>query len=174
MYISIYRYRYRYIDIYFSLGPHPRHMEVPRLGSNPIRRCWSTPEPQQWRMWATSVTFTSAHGKAGCLTHWARPGIEPASSKILVRFVSVEPQWELLPLLLSPIFCHPSASGVSGPGNRSKLQLWPNLQLHARSLIHCAGLGMEAASQHSQDAADPIAPQWELRESINKEWVPSP
>ena len=26
----------------------------------------------------------------------ARPGIEPASSWILVRFVSAEPQWELL------------------------------------------------------------------------------
>ena len=28
----------------------------------------------------------------GSLTHWARPGIEPTSSWILVRFVSTEPQ----------------------------------------------------------------------------------
>ena len=28
-------------------------------------------------------------------THWMRPGIEPVSSWILVRFVSAEPQWEL-------------------------------------------------------------------------------
>ena len=29
------------------------------------------------------------------LTHWVRPGIRPASSGMLVRFVSTEPQWEL-------------------------------------------------------------------------------
>ena len=32
---------------------------------------------------------------ARSLTHWAIPGMEPASSWILVRFVSTEPQWEL-------------------------------------------------------------------------------
>ena len=35
-------------------------------------------------------------GNAGSLIHWARPGIEPASSWILVSFVTSEPQWELL------------------------------------------------------------------------------
>ena len=29
------------------------------------------------------------------LTHWAGPGIKPASSWILVRFLTTEPQWEL-------------------------------------------------------------------------------
>ena len=43
-----------------------------------------------------SVTYTKAHGNAGSLTQRARPGIRPASSWILVRFVSAEPQWELL------------------------------------------------------------------------------
>ena len=34
---------------------------------------------------------------------------------------------------------------------------------NAGSLIHCAGLGrIEPASQRSRDAADPVAPQWEL------------
>ena len=37
-------------------------------------------------------------------THWARPGIEPTSSWILVRFVSTVPQWELL--FLSLIWKH--------------------------------------------------------------------
>ena len=32
----------------------------------------------------------------GSLNHWARSGIKPASSWILVGFVSAEPQWELL------------------------------------------------------------------------------
>ena len=46
-------------------------------------------------MWAASGTYTTAHGNAGSLTHWARPGIEPSSSWILVRFPSTEPQREL-------------------------------------------------------------------------------
>ena len=33
---------------------------------------------------------------AGSLTHWVRPGIEPMSSWILVRFLSAEPWWERL------------------------------------------------------------------------------
>ena len=35
----------------------------------------------------------------------------------------------------------------------------------AGSLTHCAGLGIEPASQGSQDTANPIAPQWELLET---------
>ena len=37
-----------------------------------------------------SVTYTTAHGNSGFLTYWSRPSIEPASSRILARFVSVE------------------------------------------------------------------------------------
>ena len=36
-----------------------------------------------------------AHSNAGSFTHQVRPGIKPASSQILVRFVSIKPQWEL-------------------------------------------------------------------------------
>ena len=43
-----------------------------------------------------SVTYTTAHGKVGSLTHWTKPGIEPTSSWMLVGFISAEPQWELL------------------------------------------------------------------------------
>ena len=42
-----------------------------------------------------SATYTTALSNAGSLTHWARPGIEPASSWMLVRFFSGEPWWEL-------------------------------------------------------------------------------
>ena len=42
-----------------------------------------------------SATYTTAQGNAGSLAHWARPGIEPASSWMLIRFVSAEPWWEL-------------------------------------------------------------------------------
>ena len=44
-----------------------------------------------------SVTYTTAHGNAGSLTHYVRPGIEPASSWILVGFISAAAQWELRP-----------------------------------------------------------------------------
>ena len=42
------------------------------------------------------VTCTIATSNTGSLTHWVRPGIKPASSWMLVRFVSTEPRWELL------------------------------------------------------------------------------
>ena len=43
-----------------------------------------------------SATYTTAHSNTGSLAHWARPGIEPASSWIVIRFVSTEPRWERL------------------------------------------------------------------------------
>ena len=39
--------------------------------------------------------YIRAHGNAGSLTHWARPGIEPVSSWTLVGFISAEPRQEL-------------------------------------------------------------------------------
>ena len=42
-----------------------------------------------------SETYTTAHGNAGSLTHWVRPGIKLMSSWILVRFLTAEPPWEL-------------------------------------------------------------------------------
>ena len=44
-----------------------------------------------------SVTYTTAHSNTGSLTHYVRPGIEPSSSWILVRFITAEPQQELPP-----------------------------------------------------------------------------
>ena len=77
------------------LGPHSRHMEVPRLGSNQSCSCRPTPQPQQCRIRAASVTYTAAQGNAGSLTHWARPGIEHTTSWFLVGFVSAVPRQEL-------------------------------------------------------------------------------
>ena len=61
---------------FFFLGPHTRHMEVPRPGG---------------LIGATAAGLHRSHSNAGSLTHGERPGIEPASSWILVRFVSTEP-----------------------------------------------------------------------------------
>ena len=46
---------------------------------------------QRW-IWAESVTYTRAQSNTGSLTYWVRPGIEPASSRILVGIISTEPQ----------------------------------------------------------------------------------
>ena len=41
------------------------------------------PQPQQVGIWASSATYTTAHGNPGSLTHWEKPGIEPLSWCIL-------------------------------------------------------------------------------------------
>ena len=38
--------------------------------------------------------YTTAHSNTRSLTHWARPGIKPTSSWILVDFFYAMPQWE--------------------------------------------------------------------------------
>ena len=67
------------------LGPHPQHMDVPGLKV----------KLEQRGIRAASPTYFRAGGSAGSLTHGVRPGIEPASSWILVGFVSAAPQQEL-------------------------------------------------------------------------------
>ena len=67
-------------------GPHSLHMRLPGSGSKQYCSCWYTPEPQQHRTRAMSATYTTVHGNARSLTHWARPGIKLVSSWMLVRF----------------------------------------------------------------------------------------
>ena len=64
-------------------------MEVPRLGVALELQL------QQHQIRAASVTDTTAHSNARSLTYRAGPGIQPASSWILVGFVTTEPQGEL-------------------------------------------------------------------------------
>ena len=63
-----------------------------------IRRC--QPQPQPCRIQGTSGTYTTAQSNTRSLTHRAKPGIEPTSSRILVRFISTAPWWELWLLLI--------------------------------------------------------------------------
>ena len=69
--------------------------KFPGVGANQSFCCQPTPRPQQCQIGAASATYTTVHGNAQSLTHWARPGIEPKSSWILVRFVTAEPWWKL-------------------------------------------------------------------------------
>ena len=72
----------------FCFRPHLQHMGAPRLGVKSELQLGSTPQPQQCEIWAVSAPYTTAHGNAGSLTHWARPGIKPVSSWVLVGFVT--------------------------------------------------------------------------------------
>ena len=88
--------------------------------SNQSCSFWPIPQPQQRRIRATSVTYTIAHSKARSLTHWARPGIEPASSWLLVGFITAEPQWKLLRCYFISGYCYMNL-GKRTPGFRKTL-----------------------------------------------------
>ena len=68
------------------LGLHPWHLEVPRLGVKSELQMPATATAITMPDLSTSATYTTAHGNAGSSTHWARPGIEPASSWIIDLF----------------------------------------------------------------------------------------
>ena len=100
-----------YSSLYYTIGPHflsfflllllffratPAAHEISHTrGSNGNYRCWPMPQPQQHEIRGVSVSYTAARSNAWSLTHWVRPGLEPTSSWLPVRFISVEPQWEL-------------------------------------------------------------------------------
>ena len=67
----------------------------PGQGSNQSCSHQPTAQPQQHQILAASATYPTTHGNAGSLTHWARPGIEPATPWFLVGFTSTEPWREL-------------------------------------------------------------------------------
>ena len=89
--------------LFCFLGPHLQYMEVPRLGSNQSYSCRPTPQQQRCRIWATSATYTTALGNTRSLNPLSeRPGIKPATSWFLVRFISAGPRRELRFLV---VFC---------------------------------------------------------------------
>ena len=76
-------------------GPHPWHIEVPRLGVKSelqLQACTIATAMQD-----ISHLCDLDHSSWQCrtLTQWARPGIEPASSWILVGLSAAETRWEV-------------------------------------------------------------------------------
>ena len=63
-------------------------MEIPRLGVElelellAYTTAIATLDPSR----VCNLYYTTAHSNAGSLTHWARPGVEPPSSWMLLRF----------------------------------------------------------------------------------------
>ena len=66
---------------FFSWGLHLQHMEVPGLGVELETQLLAYTT-------ATSPAYTAACSNAESLTQWMRPGMEPTSSWILVRFLT--------------------------------------------------------------------------------------
>ena len=91
---------------FFFLGLHPWRMEVPRLGveSEPLLPAYATAIQDPSHI----CNLHRSSEQHGILIHWAilTPGIEPASSWILVRFVTTEP-WGELPCYSSFNHHHP-------------------------------------------------------------------
>ena len=73
-----------------------RHMEVPRLGVESELHLPSYATATATRDLSRVCDLHHSSSNARSLTHWVRPGIEPATSRILVRFISAVPQWEFL------------------------------------------------------------------------------
>ena len=86
------------------LGLHPWHAETPRL------RGQTGAAAAGLSTTAIAIPDLSRFCNLYCssLQHWIlnrlrRPGIEPTSSWILFRFITAEPQWELLCIQILPI-----------------------------------------------------------------------
>ena len=83
------------------LGPHLWHMEVPRLGVESelqlltYTTAIAMPDP------SCICELHCSLRQSGFLTHWARPGVEPASSWILVRFLT---RWATVGIPMSYFF----------------------------------------------------------------------
>ena len=92
---------FNFIFVFFLRAALTVYRSSQARGSNQSYSCRPALQPQQLGIQAASaVTYTPAHGNARSLTHWVRPGTEPASSSMLVRFISTEPQRELFNFII--------------------------------------------------------------------------
>ena len=79
-----------------------------------------------------SVTYTTAHSNAESLTHWARSGIEPASSWSLDRFIY---RWATKGIPHTPLYFGLSHSirKFQGWGSNASSRQWPHQILNLLS-----------------------------------------
>ena len=118
-----------------------------------IRAIRPMPQPQQHQIRAASGTHTTAHSNAGSLTHRERPGIEPATSRFLVRFISTAPRWEL-PFVC---FCFSLFSVPCGP-SLILCMFFSLLSVpHLSSSLHLCSLSPSPASPQPAHSLCPAA-----------------
>ena len=125
------------------------------------------PQPQQHQIRAMSATYATAYSNAGSPTHWARPGIEPAFSWILVGFITTEPQQKLSTSYIY-LWLKSWHMEVSEPGTESEPQLQSTPQLWQRQILWPAMLGWGSnPSLHSNlSHCSWIKPLYHSRNSI--------
>ena len=70
------------------------------------------------------MTYIAAHSNAGSLTHWPRPGIECASSWVLVGFVTTEPHLELLQICFKSSMMEQDKKSPSNPKQLCSETFW--------------------------------------------------
>ena len=84
-----------HLTFFAFLGPHPQHMEVPRLGAE---------AELQWPVYATATVTPGPSSvcdlhhssqQRGVLNPLSKAREQTATSRFLVRFVSTAPRWEL-------------------------------------------------------------------------------
>ena len=144
-------YFYLFIYLFCLFRAAPAAYGSSQQGLNQSCRCQPTPQPQQYGIRGASVTYATACSSARSLTHWARPEIEPASSWILVGFVT---HWATVgtPVLFSLIkplwaYHHLQSYGKNGlfPCSRT----WRRIAVPdgGKSVAECAfcKLGSEAS-----------------------------
>ena len=124
-----------------KLGPHPQHMET--YGSS-----WARGWIGAGQIPALSLTYTTAQSNAAFLSHWAELGIGPVPSWILVGFVSLSHNGNLATQRYTELL----GQGLDLSHSCNLRRSFGN----AGTLTHCVSLGMEPASQHFQDATDPV------------------
>ena len=120
----------------FFLGPHPQHMEVSKLG---VKMELQLPAyaytTATWDLSCICELYPTAQGNARSPAHWVRPGVEHASSWILVGFIGAAPQWELLNCSSKTVFC--STWDPEGQ-NQGEMALW----LFPFGSGHCSWQGL--------------------------------
>ena len=87
-YLTYFDYKKMAISFFLSFCLFLGIWRFPGQGSNRSCSRWPTPEPQQCRIRASSVTYTTVHGNSRSPTHRTRPGIEPETSWFPVGFVN--------------------------------------------------------------------------------------
>ena len=99
MFVGQLCFRSSFLSVFFFslvfLRPPLWHMEAPRLGVElELQLPAYTPATATPNL-SYVCDLHNTHSNAGSLTCYARPGIEPETSWILVDFVNAGPQWEL-------------------------------------------------------------------------------
>ena len=87
-------YPKNFIYLFCFLGLHPQHMEVPRLGAESDLQllAYATATATQDLSYICKLHHSSSNTRS--LTHWERPGIDPATSGLLAGFIFAMPQQE--------------------------------------------------------------------------------